>query len=454
MNQLKRFGIGVAQALGFLALATLFFWILPVIVAKNVGSAAERLSDLPGVKPTGGIVSGLAILVYPLIVISLLAAGIVLAGDVVGDDNGDTGTDDGESGDGLNETAGNETDVDGNESDVGEETNETDTDDGDGDDDGDYVEPGETGYDSMVVDIWPFGEEKRASEVGNATVTLYDSAGNQVEQRVSDDGDFTIAPFLGLEGDEEYTISATNIMDRTYPPVNKTVQPRETGDEATVIEAGYEFAEFDSHKSVYVRDYVDFPEGGDAKSGGYYEFAENDDALQQHTNARRSPDGGIYDRWAHITYTDGETNRTFHIRQDDWEEDPDRNLVEPRKTRDQRTIQWADSYNTPTMEFIEETTLEGSGVAQEIDGVEDRIPQVNQAAAAHDGRTVHVYYHEKFGSDIDKYVYIDVETKELLRMEFGFVPHGYDDPIWYTVDYWDHGNVESVDEYSVEELES
>lgn len=454
MNQLKRFGIGVAQALGFLALATLFFWILPVIVAKNVGSAAERLSGLPGVKPTGGIVSGLAILVYPLIVISLLAAGIVLAGDVVDSDNGDVGTDDSDTDNGVNETTGNETDVDGNESDVGEETNETETG-NDDDDDGEYVEPGEVGYNSIIVDIWPFGEERQAQNIGNATVTLYDSAGNQVEQRVSDDGGFVAAPFLGLEGDEEYTISATNIMDRTYPPVNKTVQPRETArGEATVIEAGYEFAEFDSHKSVYVRDYVDFPEGGDAKSGGYYEFAENDDALQKHTNARRDTGGGIEDRWTHITYTDGETNRTFHIRQDDWEEQPDRNLVEPRKTRDQQLVQWSDSLNHPSMEFIEETTLEGSGVAQEIDGVEDRIPQVNQAAAAHDGRTVHVYYHESVGSDTDAYVYIDVETKELLRIEFGFVPHGYDDPIWYTVDYWDHGNVESVDEYSVEELES
>lgn len=425
--------------------------VLSTVVTINVGSAAERLSGLPGVKPTGGILSGLAVLVYPLLIVSLLAAGIVIAGDVVGDDNGDVGTDDEDSGDGLNETVGNETDVDGNESDSGEETNETDTDDGDGDD-SEYVDPDDPGYDNIVVKVWPKGDEILAQHVDTATVTLYDSTGTQVDQfHIDGHGG---APFLGLQPDEEYTISVTNVEGNTYPPENKTVKPRETANnERFIIEPGYEFKPAESHKSVYIRDYIEFPEGGDAKSGGYYEFADNGDALQKHTNARRSIDG-IDNRWIHLTYTDGETNRTFHNDQGEWEEDPQENLVHPRLTNDQRMARTDLTGLPPGMEFKGEKTLEGSGVAQEIDGVEDRIPQVNEAAAAHDGRTVHVYKFDAWGAGIDLRAYVDVETKHLVRLDYGYVPSGYDDPILYTVDYWDHNDVESVDEYSVEELES
>lgn len=91
-----------ATAAGFatIALAALLFWLLPILVWRNSFGAAERMSKLPGVSPTGGYKAGISMTVYltfSLVTISSLAVAVgvgapdsISAFDLSGDDGGPT----------------------------------------------------------------------------------------------------------------------------------------------------------------------------------------------------------------------------------------------------------------------------------------------------------------------------------------------------------------------------
>lgn len=300
----------VSVGAAFITLCALLFWLLPFLVWKNYLRTAERLNKLPGISPTGGFKSAIAVTIYLFFSVTLFVTLAVVGGmsvasagfDIPSEEfvGADTPTDEDGDSEQLADTSTPE------ETPNTESTSENDT------DADSAATPTETpAYDTdavaedvehpQAVEIGLY-EQKTPTHLESGAVTLVDETGVKVETKRFSNGNIT---FTGLTPGTNYTLDVESWKGDSWSNESPTFDPGQT-DSVRAEVIPFKFAgatEFDfqirtiPHSHLEAGEIKDVDELLESKSQRFVQGTYADGGFEL--------EWGTYARWEGERFTDG-----------------------------------------------------------------------------------------------------------------------------------------------------